>query len=264
MILTLILGILIGAVLGLTGAGGAILSVPALVFSLGWSMQQAAPVALVAVAIGAGIGAMEGLRHGLVRYKAALLMATIGTLLTPLGIRAAQALPQKWLVVLFAVVMLLSAVRQLQKKSGDAGETIPPRKAGWINPETGRFHWNLPTALLLSAIGSLTGFLAGLLGVGGAFVMVPLLQRFTSIPIHGVVATALMVTALVSAGGVASALLHGTVLPFDITATFAGAITAGMLGGRLMSRRVSGRHVQVGFAIILIAIASGMLFKALG
>jgi len=263
MLLTLTLGILIGAVLGLTGAGGAILSVPALVFSLGWSMQQAAPVALVAVAIGAGIGAVEGLRHGLVRYKAALLMAAVGTLLTPLGIRVADALPQKWLAGLFAVVMLVSAARQLQKDGAHAIEAIAPRKAGWINPETGRFHWNLPTALLLSAIGSITGFLAGLLGVGGAFVMVPLLQRFTAIPMHGVVATALMVTALISAGGVTSALLHGVVLPFGITAVFAGAIAAGMLGGRLLSRRASGRHVQIGFAIILIAVACGMLFKAL-
>ena len=264
MTLTLILGLLIGTMLGLTGAGGAILSVPALVFSQGWAMQQAAPVALVAVAIGAGIGAIEGLRQGLVRYKAALLMAGFGMLLTPLGIRLAQALPQTWLLVLFAGVMLLSAARQLHKKSMDSDESIAPRKAGWVNPDTGRFHWNWPTALLLGSIGALTGFLAGLLGVGGAFVMVPLLQRFTNISMHGVVATALMVTALVSTGGVASALQHGAVLPVDITAAFAGAIAAGMIVGRVLSRRVSGRQVQIGFAGILIVVATSLLFKALG
>lgn len=263
MTLTLILGIGIGTVLGLTGAGGAILSVPALVFSQGWTMQQAAPVALVAVAIGAGIGAIEGLRQGLVRYKAAFLMAAVGTLLTPLGIRLAQALPQRWLLVLFAAVMLLSAARQLHKKSSCPDESIAPRKAGWINPETGRFHWNLPTTLLLGAIGAMTGFLAGLLGVGGAFVMVPLLQRFTNISMHGVVATALMVTALVSAGGVVSALGHGAVLPHDITAAFAGAIVGGMIGGRILSRRVSARQVQIGFAAILILVAVSILLKAM-
>lgn len=264
MTLTLILGIFIGAVLGLTGAGGAILSVPALVFSLGWTMQQAAPVALVAVAIGAGIGAIEGLRQGLVRYKAALLMAAVGTLLTPLGLRLAQVLPQTWLLVLFAMVMLLSAARQLQMKSMESDDAIAPRKAGWINPETGRFHWNWPTASLLGSIGALTGFLAGLLGVGGAFVMVPLLQRFTNISMHGVVATALMVTALVSAGGVVSGLRHGAVLPVGITAAFAAAIATGMIGGRLLSRHVSARQVQIGFATILIMVAASLLIKALG
>jgi hypothetical protein len=263
MTITFILGVLIGAVLGLTGAGGAILSVPALVFSLGWSMQQAAPVALVAVAIGAGIGAAEGLRHGLVRYKAALLMATIGALFTPLGIGLAQALPQTWLMVLFAMVMLLSAARQIYHKSGHGDEAMAPRKAGWINPETGRFHWNWATAVLLSSIGAITGFLAGLLGVGGAFVMVPLLQRFTNVSMHGVVATALMVTALVSTSAVASALLHGAVLPPAVTATFATAIAIGMVGGRLLSRRVSGRQVQLGFAAILVMVAGSLLAKAL-
>ncbi|QAU34656.1 sulfite exporter TauE/SafE family protein [Janthinobacterium sp. 17J80-10] len=264
MTLTLILGLFIGTVLGMTGAGGAILSVPALVFSQGWSMQQAAPVALVAVAIGAGIGALEGLRQGLVRYKAALLMAAVGMLLTPLGMRLAHALPQTWLLILFSGVMLIAAARQLYKKSADSDESIAPRKAGWVNPDTGRFHWNWPTALLLGAIGALTGFLAGLLGVGGAFAMVPLLQRFTNISMHGVVATALMVTALVSAGGVASAIRQGAVLPPQITVAFAVAIAAGMIAGRLLSRQVSGRQVQIGFAAILGVVATSMLFKALG
>lgn len=263
MVTTVILGILIGAVLGLTGAGGAILSVPALVFSLGWSMQQAAPVALVAVAIGAGIGAAEGLRHGLVRYKAALLMAAVGTLLTPLGIRLAQVLPQTWLMVLFAMVMLLSAARQILHNNAYGDEAMAQRRAGWVNPETGRFHWNWPTAILLSLIGAITGFLAGLLGVGGAFVMVPLLHRFTNVSMHGVVATALMVTALVSSSAVASALLHGAVLPPAVTFSFMAAIVIGMIGARLLSRRVSGRQVQLGFAAILVMVAGSLLVKAL-
>ncbi|TCS39561.1 hypothetical protein EDC30_101517 [Paucimonas lemoignei] len=264
MLVTVTLGILIGAILGLTGAGGAILSVPALVFSLNWSMQQAAPVALVAVAIGAGIGAAEGLRRGLVRYKAAFLMAAVGALLTPLGIRVANTLPQDRLMVIFAAVMLLSAARQLHHKNAHGDEMVAPYKPGWVNPETGRFHWTWPTALLLSSIGALTGFLAGLLGVGGAFVMVPLLQRFTNVSMHGVVATALMVTALISTSGVFSAVLHGATLPMPVTAAFAGAIAAGMIVGRLLSRRATGRHVQLGFATLLIVVAGSLLAKALG
>ncbi|MHA7235896.1 sulfite exporter TauE/SafE family protein, partial [Burkholderia pseudomallei] len=50
MLISLVLGSIVGAVLGLTGAGGGILAVPALVVGMGWPMQQATPVALVAVA----------------------------------------------------------------------------------------------------------------------------------------------------------------------------------------------------------------------
>ena len=82
------LGVVVGAVLGLTGAGGGILAVPALVVGLGWSMQQAAPVALIAVAGGAAVGAIEGFRRRLVRYRAAILMAATGIPVTFIGILA--------------------------------------------------------------------------------------------------------------------------------------------------------------------------------
>ena len=67
MILVVVLGVLIGAIMGLTGAGGGILAVPLLVAGMHWSMQQAAPVALFAVASGAAVGAFDGFRH-LVRH----------------------------------------------------------------------------------------------------------------------------------------------------------------------------------------------------
>lgn len=90
MLISLILGSLVGAVLGLTGAGGGILAVPALVVGMGLPMQQATPVALIAVAGSAAIGALEGFRQGLVRYRAALLMAVAGVPLTSLGVKLAH------------------------------------------------------------------------------------------------------------------------------------------------------------------------------
>src|SRR3546814_5533300 len=75
-----LLGLVIGAVLGLTGAGGGIFAVPALVFGLGMDMRAAAPLALMAVGSAAMLGALQGLRQGLVRYKAAIVLATAGTI----------------------------------------------------------------------------------------------------------------------------------------------------------------------------------------
>ena len=63
MTLVFALGILIGAIMGLTGAGGGILAVPVLVAGMNWTMQQSAPVALIAVAAGAAVGAFDGFRH---------------------------------------------------------------------------------------------------------------------------------------------------------------------------------------------------------
>ena len=64
--------------MGLTGAGGGILSVPLLVFFLGLPIAEAAPIALCAVALASSIGAILGLRDKILRYKAAGFMAIFG------------------------------------------------------------------------------------------------------------------------------------------------------------------------------------------
>ena len=276
MALTLLLGALVGAVLGLTGAGGGILAVPALVAGMGWTMQQAAPVALVAVAVGAAVGAAEGLRRRLVRYKAAFLMAASGIPATSLGIRAAQWLPQRTLLALFAGVMLWVAWRMFERSrlprrdpcllapDGESDGGATPRQVGRIDPATRRFVWTWPTAALIAGIGLLTGFTTGLLGVGGGFVVVPMLKRFTSLAMHAVVATSLLVIALVGLGGVASALAHGADMPAAATASFAAATAAGMLAARATAGRVPARQVQRAFAVLLVAVAAGLLSKAFG
>ena len=264
MLVSLILGVLVGAVLGLTGAGGGILAVPALVVGLGWSMQQAAPVALIAVAGGAGIGAIDGLRRGLVRYRAAALMAVVGIPVTSLGVQVAHATSPRALTAVFAGVMVLAAFRLLQQ----ARQPLPTEASskwvfGRIDSATGRLAWNWTTGAMLAGIGALTGFATGLRGVGGGFVIVPMLRKFTDIPMHGIVATSLLVIAIVGVGGVLAALLHGTVLPRELTLLFALATAAGMLAGRSASRRLSAAQVQVGFAIVLLLVATGLLVKSL-
>ena len=263
MLTSLVLGVLVGAILGLTGAGGGILAVPALVVGLGWSMQQAAPVALIAVASGAAVGAAEGLRNNLVRYKAALLMATVGVPFTWWGSRAAQALPQRTLLVLFAAVMLLVAGRLLlQVRKLQVEDEHDRLRLGRLDPSTGRFAWTWSTAALLGSIGAVTGFLTGLLGVGGGFVIVPMLRRFTNVSMQGIVATSLLVIALVGLMGVVSAVMHGASLPLTLTASFTAATACGMLIGRHVSSRLPSRYVQITFSTVLVFVAVGLIVKA--
>ena len=75
-------------------------------------MQQAAPVALIAVAVagGAALGATEGFCKKLVRYRAALLMAVTGIPVTGFGVLVAHMLSQPVLLALFACVMLVSTL----------------------------------------------------------------------------------------------------------------------------------------------------------
>lgn len=259
--LSLLLGALVGTILGLTGAGGGILAVPALVAGMGWSMQQSAPVALVAVAGSAALGALEGLRKGLVRYKAAIVMVLAGLPLTSLGVSVAHALSQRWLQGLFAGVMLIAAGRLLRQSRGSTLQ-CEGQALAQLNPATGRFEWNWHLVFLFGMIGALTGFMTGLLGVGGGFVIVPVLRRFTNLTMHGIVATSLMVIALVSSGGIVSAVAHGAQLPLEITTFFALATTLGMIAGRVLSAHFSQVLVQRTFAVVLLFVAARLLLAA--
>jgi hypothetical protein len=259
--ISLFLGVLIGIVLGLTGAGGGVLAVPALVAGMGWSMQQAAPVALIAVAGSAALGAAEALRRGLVRYKAAGLMVLCGLPFTKVGVTVAHLLPQQWLLGIFAVVILIVAVRLLR-------HTMSPKQASHkqalarIDPDTGRLRWIWPSGFLFAGVGAITGFMTGLLGVGGGFVIIPAMRRYTEVPVHGIVATSLLVIALVGGGGGGVDVLHGAQLPMPATILFAISTALGLGVGRTLSSRLSEITVQRLFALVLIVAAASLMIKA--
>ena len=257
--LALALGLAIGLVMGLTGAGGGILAVPALVLGLDWSVAEAGPVALVAMAIAAGIGAIEGLRRGLVRYRAAALMALAGLLFAPLGLLAAAHLPERLLLAAFAVTLILVAMKMLRAARGDAHEEQVPCR---VDAATGRLRWTPRSALVLGAVGAAAGFLSGLLGVGGGFVIVPALRRLTDITMQGIVATSLALIALVSAGTVVIAALHGRPLPLAAASPFAAGAVLGMVGGRLLVRRLPAGHLQRVFATLAIGVGVALAVRA--
>jgi uncharacterized membrane protein YfcA len=247
-----------------SAAGGGIVSVPLLVFALHLSIAEASPIGLLAVMLAAGLGAALGLRAGIVRYKAAGLMAGCGLVLSPLGIWLAQRLPNAWLTVLFAAVLGFVALRMWRQASRE------PDALGWVDDRPpppcqldkmrGKLRWTAPCARSIMVAGSLAGFLSGLLGVGGGFVIVPALRGFTNLDIKSIVATSLAAITLVSAGGVIMASWQGLV-NWEHAWPFAAGAAAGMLVGRLVAHRLAGSHVQQSFAVFALVVAVGLLIK---
>ena len=115
--LALALGAIIGLVLALTGAGGGVLAIPLLVFGMHLSVQQAAPVGLLAVGLASALGAALALRQGMVRYRAAALIGAAGMLVAPVGVMLAGHIPNRPLLGAFALVLIYSAWRMLRKPS---------------------------------------------------------------------------------------------------------------------------------------------------
>jgi len=266
MIMVLLLGLTVGVILALTGAGGGILAVPLLVFGAGLSMVEAGPIGLLAVGLAATLGAVMGLKNGTVRYKAALLIAFAGIICSPLGLWLAQRTPNRPLTIIFACVLMYVAFRVFKRSlppspaSKAAVATKPPPCV--LDAQRGKLNWTAPCAWALTVSGVVAGGLSGLLGVGGGFVMVPALQRYTNLTAQSVLATSLAVIALVSMSGVAASSAAGHLqwaiaLPFSIGALF------GMACGSLIAARLAGPHLQKGFAAVSMAVSVALLVKAI-
>lgn len=262
LMISVALGLFVGCILALTGAGGSILAVPLLAFSLHLSMAEAAPIGLLAVMVAAITGAVQGLSIGIVRYKAALLIAAMGIACAPVGVWLAHRAPNQVLTLVFAAVLTYVAWRMWQQSAQisalDEAKLAP---ACAVNPATSKLFWTAPCTHRLIATGSLAGFLSGLLGVGGGFVIVPTLRQVSNLEMKSIVATSLAVVALVSATGVIAYLSHGG-MQWKIALPFTLATVVGMLAGRLLEGKLSNQATQRGFAVLAFSIAMMMLMKA--
>jgi uncharacterized membrane protein YfcA len=264
MLIELALGLVVGLILALTGAGGGILAVPLLVFGIQMSVAQAGPIGLLAVGMAAALGAGLGLRDGIVRYRAALLIAACGMLLAPLGLWLAHRIDNRWLSVMFALVLLLVAFRtagQALRPALARPANVHSRHPCQLDAATGRFIWTSSCARALALSGTVAGLLSGLLGVGGGFVMVPALQRYTGLAMRSVVATSLAVIALVSVSGVIASAVTGAMV-WPVALPFSAGALAGMLAGRMVSARLAGPQLQIGFALVSAAVAIGMISRS--
>ena len=188
-------------------------------------------------------------------------------LVAPLGVRVAQFLPDLLLTLLFSTVlayvgwrMFQSSVHEPPEKSALPDSTnAPPCQLDTVE---GRFIWNEPCAKALALTGLTTGFLSGLLGVGGGFLIIPALRRVTTLPMQSLVATSLAAIALISTAGFLSAAFIGT-MEWMIAVPFSLGAISGMLVGRRYANRLNETLLQRGFAVIAGCIALGMLVSSM-
>ncbi len=251
-----LLGLVVGVLMGLTGAGGGVLAVPGLMLVMHWGVAEAAPLAMLAVALSASVGAIGALRQGLARYKAAILMAIVALPFSSLGIQLAQQFHPKTLSGLFSLILLYIGVRQLQGCLRYDARVADENNAALCHMDwkTGKLSWNWLTVGLIGGVGAVTGFLTGLLGVGGAFFMVPMLRRLTDIPLRGVIATVLLVMAMVATGSLLLASYHGVPVSVDMALPFVLAAVIGMILGRLWITRLSTRVLQCSFGVLVLVV----------
>jgi uncharacterized membrane protein YfcA len=172
----LIAGSFIGAVLGFIGAGGAMLSVPILMYLFGFTPHHATTAALAVVFLASLSGAIPKMRTREVLYRDALIIWGIG-LVTNLGFSSiSDSLPSAFITTGFAVVLTFAGASMLR------------------NPFT-NIHRRIPVAWLI-VISLVIGSMTGLFGIGGGFLAIPVLVLFFGTPQNIAAGTSLLIISL--------------------------------------------------------------------
>ncbi|HEY0841566.1 sulfite exporter TauE/SafE family protein [Methylotenera sp.] len=263
-LIAILLGIVIGFLMAITGAGGAILSLPLLMYFFNMEIKDAAPIALLAIFIAAGSAALIGLRQGVVRYKAATLLAVMGVLMAPLGVYVAHSVAALWLHLLFMLLLFYVGAQALvaTQSSNLMQDSLYHHSATpcEINPLSTQLFWTASCTKRLLLTGAVAGFLSGLLGVGGGFIVMPVLQKISNLKHRMVVATSLAMTALVALVSVISYASYSAI-QWQVAIPFALATLAGSLVGKLMSATISISQSRFTFGIVSLFIALAMLLN---
>jgi uncharacterized membrane protein YfcA len=263
-------GGLVGIALGLTGGGGSIFAVPLLIYALGVAPAAAMTISLVAVAATALVGAIQSLRYGLIVWQPSLLFALGGIVGAPAGAATARLVEPSWLVAGFALLALSVGLLMWRASRVHPEQATAVRAQSYaegagpicVLAPDGQLRFTAPCAIILAIIGLGTGFLSGLFGVGGGFIIVPALVLVTRMGVHRAVATSLLVISVIGTAGAAGAMWQGAVA-WGVLLPFAAGGALMMVATRLFAARIAGPTLQRAFAIAIVAIGVAMLVESL-
>lgn len=243
MISPLVLGLGVGIVLGVVGGGGSIVAVPALVYGVGLSPAEAIPTSLLVVGASSLAALIPRVREGL-NWPVILLVGAAGIPAAWGGAAVGRLLDPDLLMLAFAAIMVVAGIRMLRGTTEIEGScsTGPNRD----------FRSCAPKAV---AVGLLVGFLTGLLGVGGGFLLTPALTVFLGLRMKQAVGSSLAIIVINSAAGFSA---HATGFTVDWPAVLAFAVPAvlGSLLAARLARRLRDSHVRVSFAMLIFGVAA--------
>lgn len=238
---------LIGVLLGALGGGGSILTVPVLVYVLGFDAKPAIAMSLLLVGLTSAVGSVGHWRAGHVEIRPALIFGLFAMAGASVGAGLSSYVPGTVQLTMLAAVMVAAAVSML--RSRPRGPTVADGPRPSARPI-------LLVGLIPLAIGALTG----LVGIGGGFLFVPALVLLARVPMRDAVGTSLVVISMNAAAGFAGYLGH-VPIPWGFVATFVTAATAGILGGVWLVGVVPQRTLQRAFGIFLLAVAGLMFYE---
>lgn len=272
--LTVAVGVATGAMSGLFGIGGAVISTPG-IRALGASAQTAIGTTLPSIIPGAASGTLRYAREGLVDGSAVRATTPVGIVTAVAGALLTEVVPGEGHGLMLATAVLLAVSGARMIGNADRAATPPPdvfpagtvarttspagktdRVPGDLVVAVGDRSHGRPTTIRLAAVGTLAGLLSGLLGIGGGTVMVPGFTQIAGLPLKRAIATSLACVGIFAVPGTITHALLG-----NIDWRFALLLTVGMIPGARLGAALTIQaedrrlHVVVGAFLGVTAIA---------
>ncbi len=248
--------VMIGVVLGMLGGGGSILSIPILVYLFNVEPVLAQAYSLFIVGVTSLVGAIPKYRENLVNIKTGFLFG-IPSIVAIFATRhwIVPAIPsvifeagnfvftkRELLLGIFASLMVLASFRLIRN----------PREASSDNRKFRVF--------LVVIEGTLIGFLTGLVGAGGGFLIIPALVFLTGLPFKTAVGTSLFIIAINSLTGFMGDLLNYS-MDWQFLLTISGLAVIGILLGNFFSRRIAAFYLRKTFGWLTLTVGTWILIK---
>lgn len=251
--------IVIGLVMGLIGGGGSILSVPVFAYLFEIDAITATTLSLFVVGITSSVGSVSFVRQGHVQFSTALqfgLPSVLGILfsrrvvlphLPPYIINrwGITITNEMFILLLFAILMLISAIKMIQKKERPRGR---------------KFQQSNYT--LLASQGLLVGIITGFIGAGGGFLIVPALVMLVGVSMKQAVGTSLFIISVNSLIGFASSLdkVH---IDWPFLLSFTGLSIVGILVGVAFAKNIESKKLKPLFGWVVLSMGIFIIVKEL-
>lgn len=252
-----ILGIVAGVALGVMGGGGSILTVPILVYFLSVQPVLATSYSLFIVGTSAMIGAISYARYKLVNYELIMKLGVPSMIAVYVTQRyILPAIPQTmdfnffvldkdvWVMILFALTMIAasrSMIKGRKEKHVDLGF--------WKHPLT-----------ILQGLG--IGVLAGMVGAGGGFLLVPALILIGKLPMKQAVGTSLSIICIQSLlGFIGKHNESHSLIDWNFLLLFTSMVVLGIFAGLYLSKYISGKRLKPAFGWFVLVMGAFILSK---
>lgn len=248
--------LIVGLVLGLIGGGGSILTVPLLVYLLGYNPITATAYSLFVVGTTSMVGTFQKYKKGLVDFKTGLAFSFPSFLAVYLSRRyLVPGIPdtlfsfnefsltkEMGIMVFFAIIMLLASVSMIKNKKET--DVIPKKQA---------YYKTFIQGLII-------GTITGIIGAGGGFLYVPALVIWANIPMKKAVGTSLIIVTINSLIGFTGDMQTLEIeWPFLLIFTLISVI--GIILGVFLSKFISSKKLKKSFGFFTLIMAIYIIYK---